>query len=225
MDDFPWAALFTLVGTLSAVWLANIFTSRSDERRIKAEATQDALLAEREAAAAKAAVQSREAADAENVAAGIRDLFLDELRKVRLMGDLEARDFDERFEKAFDIDGDIKLRRAIGAVRDNEQRAQLTVVVDTLSRISAVSDHNFRTSGVWAESAITIGANLAATFARRQELESSLLANFNELHGDLTGYLDYQQAKAKKDMDAAQKRFKELSAGLKLKEAASEPQT
>lgn len=211
MDVFL-AALLSVAGTLGGVGLSGLLASRSEARRLEASALENDRQAERAAAAARAAEEGRLAAEAADIAAKIRDLFLDELRQVRLMGDLAARDFDEKFQKAFDIDGDIKLRRAIGAVRDNDQRAQLSVVVDTLSRVSAVSSHNFRVTGFWAENAIKLGADLAAAFARRQELDASLRANFYELNDDLKGYLDYQQAEWTIRMEEERERFMDLVA-------------
>lgn len=199
-----WSPFLTVVATgavtLTGVWLNGRYAARGEQRRLAAEQARLDSEIEREAERLRREDQSdarerNDVADAEarELASEIAETFLNELRVVREFEEVDDAGFVSWYKAKWSTRTDIALRRLVGRVRDNDERARALQIVDTLDMFDELAEWDFGSKRKpLVEKLLTLGFDVSATVSRGQQPDDALGKRLMALTREVNGWIKYQ---------------------------------
>lgn len=200
-----WSPFLTVVATgavtLTGVWLNGRYAARGEQRRLAAEQTRLDSEVQREAERirredhfdSRARDEAAELA-ARELATEIAEAFLTELRAVREFEEVHDAGFVSWYATKWSTRTDIALRRLVGRVRDDHERARVLAIVDALDMFDELAEWDFGAKRKpLIEKLLTLGFDVSATVSRGQQPDEALSKRVNSAMSDANGWLAYQE--------------------------------
>lgn len=176
MDLTPFLPLFTgVLGSLAAlggVWITARSARRAEDKRLDLEERREAIRLAREDEAERRSSEEQRHKTQIEIYRSIAELFVGELSNLRAQRatnpSMKFKDFDAWFAKEWPVHPDMRLRRAIAGLADDEHRYRITQICDAIIDYDAVALMEFNEGGDQVEELLTLGFDLASTYARGQ---------------------------------------------------------
>lgn len=187
-----WSPVLTVIATglatLGGVWLNSRSVERNEKRKLAAEEVRESASRAREDEAALAASRKAELDEDRRVGQLVADIFAVALESIRSTSFEDASEFQDWWNS----DADIKVRRVVAAVRDNDLRTDLTMIVDALNDFDNYFTLNWLNNVSWqAEQLVKTGFEVGSTLARGQSLDVSLREKLASVQKHVDGVASY----------------------------------
>ena len=201
------------LATIGGVAITARSTRKADDKRLGLEIERETTrirredeTAEREASEAKVRKQV-EAYDS------IAQHFIGELSNLRAQRttrpELTFAEFDLWFKKEWPVNSDTRIRRVVASLADDDHRVQITQICDAIMDHENVALQDFIEGGEQVEILLTLGFDVASTFARGQAIDSTLERRFASFQRQVKEAEDWKAKKRKEDLENFQKEWDE----------------
>lgn len=196
-------------GTLAGGYLGNRSVERRWRAEIKERADADAARIAREEKLAASEKESADRAEATKLAAQVVEEFSRDLDEVRAFREVDDDGFRTWFEEEWRTTKEVALRRVVGRVRDDADRALLTEVVDALAVQSEFTRWNStRTPRRFVEDVLLLGLDVAMTMERAQDQSADIIARRAELANRIGAWEHYIAVKEAHEWEEERRAFK-----------------
>lgn len=202
-------AVISVGGTLTGAFLSN----RSAERRANAEREErrglELARIEREEDAAEKQEEEAARAESTSLASQVVEEITRDLGDVRAFREVDDDGFRTWFEAEWRASKEIALRRVVGRVRDDDERALLMESIDALAVQSEFTLWNTtRTSRRFVEEVLLLGLDSAMAMERGQDQSADITIRRAELAKRLGEWERYVTIKEASEWEEARRAFK-----------------
>ncbi len=213
MDLTPFIPLFTgVLGSLAAlggVWITARTTRRADDKRLALEQQREETRLYREDAAERRADEESRARKQIESYDQIAQMFVGELSALRAERvNNPARTynkFSKWFDKEWPVQADMRFRRVIAVLTDDDHRLRVTQVCDAILDHSDMAIMEFEEAGDQVEILLRLGFDLASTYARGQEPGEDLQTRWTAFVKQVAEADDWKETKRKKAQEEFEK--------------------
>jgi len=212
------------LATLGGVTISARSSRKADEKRLTVEAAQEVTRLQREDDAAKADAVEAKARKQTDLYESIAQLFVGELSNLRaqMIADDQLRVntqmFNAWFDREWPVNPDTRLRRVISGLTNDDHRLKITQICDGIMDQEELSSWNFNVGGPWVSSMLTLGFDLASTYARGQAIDAELQERWTAFRRESAELESYRESQR----EAMRERRKEKAAERRAKEAEAE---
>lgn len=187
-----WSPVFTVLATgivtLAGVWLNNRHSAQQERLKLAADAEREGQRLRREDIAQEKAAADLTTAEDRETGAEIAEAFLDELSSFR-GAKIDGSGSLQLFWRS---SGDLTVRRAVGKVRDDERRSELSLVLDALSGFDDYCTVNSLNAFRWLfDSLLELGFDLGSCVQRAQVPDEELTTRLQFVRGNLRAVKEF----------------------------------
>ena len=194
------------LATLGGVWITARSTRKADEKRLIADEKRETTRIEREDAGQLKSSEEARLRKQTVIYEGLAQQFIDELSTLRGLEtpdqNMTASDFDEWFKSEWPSQADMRLRRAIATLTNDDHRLRVTQLCDAILDHAEMADLNWRAHSRQLEILITLGFDLTSTYARGQDVDSDLTKRWNAFKKERQETEDHEAAVLKAKVQA-----------------------
>ncbi|HEX4443258.1 MAG TPA: hypothetical protein VHZ81_06775 [Galbitalea sp.] len=213
------------LATIGGVAINSRSTRKADDKKLALEVEREATRIRREDEAQRREDEAlRQEAEAQRAQKQVdtyntvAQLFVGELSVLRSarISDPEMKygRFDKWFAKEWPPNADMRLRRNIADLSNDEHRLKITQICDAIMDQENVALVDWRDGGDQVEILLTLGFDLAATYARGQEPDEDLIKRWSAFRKQVAQAEEYKEHARLARIEALQKRAAEQAATI-----------